>query len=144
MSELVQMIKRHEGTGPMQNGRYLPYTDTVGKLTIGYGRNLTDTGLSQDEVDYNLLNDVAERQLALRKAYPWYTQLSYPRQDAMVDMAFNLGMSRLSQFKKMLAALADGDYQTAYDEALDSMWATQVGYRAKELATMLLTGQYQQ
>ena len=40
---LMSMLKRHEGF------RAFPYLDTVGKLTIGYGRNLSDVGISIEE-----------------------------------------------------------------------------------------------
>ena len=49
---LIRLIEDHEGR------RSHIYTDTVGKLTIGVGRNLTDRGLSDDEIDYLLANDI--------------------------------------------------------------------------------------
>ena len=40
---LIKMIKRHEGL------RLKPYKCTAGKTTIGYGRNLTNVGISESE-----------------------------------------------------------------------------------------------
>ena len=57
-----------------------------------------------------------------------------PAQRALANMAFNLGVPRLSQFKNMLSALEKGDYNVAAKEALDSNWAKQVGDRANRIA----------
>ena len=55
----------------------------------------------------------------------------------IANMAFNLGLPRLTKFKKMFAALNKGDYQTASKEGLDSKWAKQVYNRAKRLMNRL-------
>lgn len=55
----------------------------------------------------------------------------------LVNMAFNLGRSRLSRFKKMLAAVEAKDYKTASQEMIDSRWYHQVGRRSKELAEIM-------
>ena len=46
------LLQCHEGW------RQLPYYDTRGKLTIAVGRNLTDRGLADDEIDYLFANDL--------------------------------------------------------------------------------------
>ena len=61
------MTKRHEGTGPMQNGRLMPYHDSVGKLTIGYGRNIEDTGVTPEEALYLLQNDLEPPEVFKRR-----------------------------------------------------------------------------
>jgi hypothetical protein len=48
-------------------------------------------------------------------------------------MMFNMGQTRLSGFKKMLAALEKGDYAEMAVQMMDSKWATQVGPRATRL-----------
>jgi len=58
-------------------------------------------------------------------------------QRVLVNMAFNLGRSRLSQFKNMLKAVNEGDYAKAADEMVDSRWYTQVGRRSKELVEIM-------
>ena len=139
MSILVDMLKRHEGF------RSKPYKDTVGKLTIGIGRNLDDVGISEDEAMYMLSNDLAYLKGALRRAYPWFQNMLYPRQDALTDLAYNIGMGSLAKFTHMLAALEKFDYDTAANELMASQWAKQVGNeRSHELFLILKTGEYQQ
>ena len=55
----------------------------------------------------------------------------------IANMAFNLGLTRLVKFKKMFAALNEGDYKKASEEGLDSRWAKQVYNRAKRLMNRL-------
>jgi lysozyme len=116
-----------------------PYTDTVGKLTIGYGRNLDDNGLFQEEADYLFDNDfrICERLLS---ACSWYINQPEGVQAALMNMCFNLGFPRLKGFKRMIAALQAKNYTLAAQEALNSKWATKVGQRAKDVAVMLREG----
>jgi len=134
METIQAMITRHEGK------EHFPYTDTVGKLTIGVGRNLSDNGLSDDEVLYLLNNDIVIAQEELNRMFPWFIELGVVRQNALTDMMFNIGLTRLLTFKKFLAAMSKEDYITAAAEMLDSKWAKQVGYRATDLANMIRTG----
>lgn len=115
------------------------YSDTVGKLTIGWGRNIEDNGISQAEADFMFDNDFARCQTDLNKC-SWYTNQPQNVQDALMNMCFNLGINRLKGFKKMIAALEAKDYTNASIEALDSKWATQVGQRAKDVALMIRQG----
>ena len=48
-------------------------------------------------------------------------------------MCFNMGAPRLGQFKKFIAAINDGNWNTAAVEMMDSRWAKQVGVRAERL-----------
>lgn len=130
------LLQRHEGV------RKHPYTCTAGKLTIGIGRNLTDRGLSQDEIQYLFTNDlrIAETDAMTAVGYSTYTSLSPARQAVLIDMAFNLGLARLSSFKQTLLAVKEGRYNDAADAMLQSKWATQVGERARTLARMMRTG----
>jgi len=57
----------------------------------------------------------------------------------LVNMAFNLGRTRLSKFKNMVAAVNAGDYNKASDEMMDSRWYKQVGNRSKELVELMRT-----
>lgn len=129
----AQLI-RHEGL------RLKPYRDTLGVLTIGVGRNLDDRGLTEGEALYLLDSDIdlCERQLVAR--FPWFAALDAERQRVLLDMVFNLGLTRLLDFKKMLSAVGRGDYAAAAAEMLASRWATQVGARAKRLGLMMSTG----
>ncbi|MFV1943497.1 glycoside hydrolase family protein [Pseudomonas luteola] len=119
-----------------------PYTDTVGKLTIGVGRNLDDRGLSADEIQLILRNDIDIATRICQKLIPTFDQLDDVRQEVLVNMAFNLGQIRLAGFKKFLAAVAAGNFDLASDEMLDSTWATQVGERATRLASAMEKGRF--
>lgn len=121
--------------------RLKPYKDTVGKLTIGVGRNLDDVGISEDESSYLLGNDIDRTMLALDGALPWWRQLNEVRQRVVVNMAFNMGIHGLLLFKQTLAAMQAGDYAHAADQMLNSTWATQVGLRAARLSKMMREGQ---
>ncbi len=120
--------------------RLKPYLDTRGKLTIGTGRNLTDVGISEDENDYLLNNDIHRAQVSLDTYLPWWRTLDSVRQRVIVQMCFNLGPSRLLQFKKTLPFIQNGRYEAAAREMLRSRWAQQVGQRAVRLAEMMRLG----
>jgi lysozyme len=117
-----------------------PYIDTVGKVTVGVGRNLTDVGLSNDEAMYLLDNDIQQVQSDLDRSIPWWTDMSGVRQQVLANMCFNMGVSRLMGFHNMLAAAESGNYDLAATEMLDSTWASQVGARAERLSVMMRTG----
>jgi lysozyme len=117
-----------------------PYRDSVGKLTIGVGHNLDDNGVSTATAMFILDEDIARAVADLDRAFPWVVDLDDVRQRVLINMSFNLGISRLSQFKKMFAALELRQYTIAAVEMLDSTWAKQVGTRADRLAEMMRTG----
>lgn len=134
MATLLAELKRDEGV------RLKPYTDTVGKLTIGVGRNLTDVGISDDECTALLQNDIDKVLSQLDRSLPWWRKLDPVRQRVLVNMAFNMGMTGLLTFKNTLAAVQSGSYAAAAAGMLASKWATQVGARAERLADMMRTG----
>lgn len=129
----AQLI-RHEGC------RLKPYKDTVGKLTIGIGRNLDDNGISQDESDLMFENDVKRAIKDCQTLFHNFDLFSDNRKAVVVNMMFNMGYHKLSEFKLTIAAIESGNFQTASDEMLDSLWAKQVGSRAKELSELMRTG----
>ena len=127
---LDEMLKRHEGRSP------IPYRDSVGVWTVGYGHNMGKP-LSEAALQQIFADDLREAQHEVVQAFPWYADLTQPRQWVLVDMCFNLGLTRLQGFKKFLAAMERGDYETARTEMLDSVWRTQVKGRAVELANLI-------
>uniref|UniRef100_A0A7V2F643 Lysozyme n=1 Tax=Rhodothermus marinus TaxID=29549 RepID=A0A7V2F643_RHOMR len=133
---LRRMLIVHEGL------RLKPYRDAVGKLTIGYGRNLEDVGISLEEAELMLEHDLDRAIQAAKEVVPGFDVLDEVRQAVLVNMAFNIGRAGLASFKRMRAALALGDFERAASEMLDSLWARQVGRRAQELAEMMRTGQW--
>lgn len=134
-NRLIEQLKLHEGV------RDRPYKDSVGKLTIGVGRNLTDKGLKPKEIEYLLMNDIMDCIDDLNKYLPWWRQLNEVRQRVLMDMCFNLGIGGLLGFKNTLAFIQSGDYEQASQNMLLSKWASQVGQRARRLSEMMRTGQ---
>lgn len=120
-----------------------PYVDTVGKTTIGVGRNLTDRGVSPDEISLMLANDIKLATNGARNLFPAFTSLDDVRQEVLVNMAFNMGQSKLSVFVKFIAAVNARSWSVASAEMLNSRWATQVGDRAKRLAYAMANGVFQ-
>lgn len=133
-AKLRLQLTRHEGL------RLAPYIDTRNRLTIGYGRNLSDVGISAAEAWFLLDNDIARAESRLSARYPWYDGLDPVRQAVLTNMAFNLGLSRLAGFTRMLSCVASGEWDGAAREMLASAWATQVGSRATELAQQMRSG----
>ena len=104
---LIKILTLHEGR------RNKPYLDSVGKWTVGVGRNLTDVGLSKNEViyllqllpeipdgflDYLLQNDLGRVRTELDQALPWWREMDDVRQAALIDLGFNLGVVKLLTF----------------------------------------------
>ncbi len=122
--------------------RLKPYRDSVGKLTIGVGRNLDDVGISQDEAMTLLQNDIEHASAVLRTRLPWTISIDEVRRAALVNMCFNMGIGGLLGFRKFLAALESGDYKSAAAEMMDSTWYKQVGDRAHRLSIQIETGEW--
>jgi lysozyme len=135
LDRLKEQIKLHEGVEKKV------YLDTEGIETIGVGRNLRDRGLSNDEIEYILDNDIAICEEELISNFEWYPELDEIRKRVLIDMVFNLGMPKLKQFAKMLSAVELKDWPEAASQMLDSRWAEQVGNRAGRLAEMMESGE---
>lgn len=136
---LRERVKRHEGTGPVKGGRFYPYTDTTGHITIGWGRNLTGKGISTATAEA-LLDEDLDDAVAGAASFPWFARLDAVRQEVVAEMVFNLGLPKFQQFKATMAAIAAGDYHKASEQMLKSLWAKQVGQRARTLARMMKEG----
>ena len=155
--DLIDQLIKHEGL------KLQVYKDTLGIDTIGVGRNLEDRGIATAELKfmgltmkqvynqgitrahaiYMLKNDIEDMEIELAEKHPIVEELSAERQMVLVNMAFNLGVPRLSMFEKMWAAIENADYEKAAEEMLDSRWARQVGYRATELADQMRKDKYE-
>ena len=139
MGPLVETLKRHEGV------RSHAYKCSENMITVGVGRNLDENGgigLSDDEIEYLLMNDIERCDAELRATYDWYGSLGKPRRDAMINLSFNLGLTRLRGFVKAIEAMSREQYDVAADEFMDSRWAEQVGDRAVEVTELIRTGEY--
>lgn len=128
-------IRKSEGLS------YLPYKCPTGHLTIGYGHNL-EHGISIEAAELLLRQDIEIAVRQVKNAFIWWPKLTEARFYVLVDMTFNMGISRLCGFKKMLSAVEAGDYKTAAKEMLASKWAVQVGRRAAELSKIMKKGEW--
>lgn len=146
LSILRQSIKNEEGL------RLLPYDDATGSplkigdvlkgvLTIGWGRAIGVSGINQLEAEAMLDQDIARHVSDLLRAFPYVAKFDSTRQIVLANMAFNLGVPRLSTFVQMWYALQRNDFHTAALEMLNSMWAQQVGARATRLAAAMDSGE---
>lgn len=149
-NNLRALLRKHEGF------RSKPYLDCCGKywrececprdkrgkLTICYGRNLDDVGISEMEGAAMLTNDIARVAQEAVDHLPWFKSISVVRQDGVLNMLYNLGLQHFLEFKRMIQAVAAHDYNRAADEMMASHWSAQVGPRAVELASMMRTGNY--
>lgn len=138
METLTERIKRHEGL------RLNPYTDSTNHISIGWGRNLTDKGITENEANEMLAHDIAEAERDLQDLtldFRYNLDLvNAVRQGVLVEMIFQLGFPGFLGFKKMLAALEVGDFKEASQEMLRSLWARQTPKRAKELSEIMCDG----
>lgn len=132
--QMMSLVKKHEGF------RSKAYRCPAGRLTIGYGRNIEDNGISEPEAVFLLRDDLAGCSYQA-EGFSWFSVLNAPRQVVIISMLFNLGITRFLGFKKMIGALEQQDYQRAADEMLASQWSTQVGRRSQELAIIMRSGE---
>ena len=133
--EIKEMIQRHEGYRP-----YV-YYDSLGFPTAGYGHAFLPKSPISHDVAVLLFEEDFCR--AKRDYDKLKLDLDPVRRGVVLDMLFNLGLSRFRVFEKMIAALSQGDYDKAADEMIDSLWYTQTKGRAKKLAEMMRTGNQQ-
>jgi lysozyme len=116
-----------------------PYKDTVGKLTIGCGRNLDDVGISYIEAMQMLSNDIAHVETQAQ-SFPWYAGLTPARQAVILSMIFNMGLTSFSGFTNTIKSIASGNYEAAAQGMEASKWAKQVGKRATRLSSIMRSG----
>lgn len=140
--------------------RLKTYRCTAGKLTIGVGRNLDDVGISFEETkklgitkqsaiklgisqanaEALLDSDIDRVEKDLDRKLSWWRKLDPVRQRVLVNMAFNLGIDGLLGFKNTLRFIQAGNYEQAARNMEQSLWAKQVGKRAKRLQDMMRAG----
>ena len=137
---LLESVKRHEGY------RSKAYRDLVGVWTIGYGTNLQVL-----EIDESLaakwLKDKLDEACAIVAGWTWTEALNPARQDAIVEMVYNLGPEfgdgdGFKDWPLFVAQMQSGDYQAAARNMLATLWARQVGKRADRLAAQVATGKH--
>lgn len=124
------LVEKHEGR------RHLAYEDHMGNTTIGVGRNLDGRGLSDNEIDILLMNDLIECFEDLSN-FRWFTEASETQQAAFIDWRFQLGAAGIRRFVYTLLYLDNGGYKEASVEMLNSQWANQTPERAREVARII-------
>lgn len=137
---LIAELRRDEAVVP-----YAYQDNTPQKYwTIGCGRLIDKRkggGLSDDEIDYLLRNDVARVEAGLDKAIPWWRSLDPVRRRVFQNMGHQLGVNGLLNFKNAISAAKAGHYVECAAHMLDSTWAReQSPERARRLAQMMKTG----
>jgi lysozyme len=124
-------IKKHEGF------RNKAYRCSAGKLTIGWGHNLDDNGISEGAAAYLLMEDMERSLIDLRKIFPTFDEMPENVQVALLDMHFNMGPATFRTFRVTIGLIKEGKYKEAAEQALRSKWAKQVGSRAADVVRMM-------
>jgi lysozyme len=146
-ARLRQQLAKHEGFRPFvyddATGKPVAVGSQVrGKLTVGVGRNLEDKGLSEDEIEYLLDNDISDC-IGAAQTFQWFGRLDPIRQAVIVELIFNLGLTRFKGFKKFIQFASEGRWMHAAEELKNSLWYEQVKGRGETLRKQFLTGEWQ-
>jgi lysozyme len=134
IDRLIPQLKKSEGV------RKFAYQCVSNKWTIGVGRNIDKDGgigLSDDEIDYLLTNDINRVTKEAKEVFNDFDKLPEDVQIVIVDMIFNMGKTRFLNFKNTIDLIKQKKYTEASDEMLKSIWAKQVGNRAIELSHLM-------
>ena len=142
IDKLREQLKIDEGV------KYEIYRDHLGYLTFGIGHLITEkdpeygqpvkTEVSADRVNEVFNADVQKYINETKKVFSDLESKPEAIQLVLVNMCFNLGAPRLSNFKKFIAAINDQQWSEAAVEMMDSRWAKQVGPRAERLRDVVL------
>lgn len=119
--------------------RNFPYVDTVGKITIGIGHNLTDNGIPDFLINLLFNYDVSSVWNELLDKLPWVEDCPENVKVVLLNMTFNMGVPKLLQFKKTLEFLKKRNWGEASREMLDSNWARELPNRASRLSNLVLS-----
>ena len=131
--DLLKQIKEHEGL------KLKLYKCPAGRLTIGYGHNIEDNGLSKTACEFILFEDIeeAERNLYAIFGRELYESLKNIQKIALIDMMFNLGIIKFLTFKKFIKAVKDKDWNKASEEVINSRAYEQNKRRYKKIAEQI-------
>jgi lysozyme len=115
---------------------------------LGYGHTSGvkegDT-CTKEEALHFLEDDIREAEIGARSLLSNFLKLSPRRQDAMVNLVFNMGRSRLSYFHDFLRAMRSECWKVAAHELewtgdKKTPWFKTVGSRAHNVINMILEG----
>lgn len=134
IKQLKEDLKVHEGI------ESLVYTDTRGIPTIGVGRNLRDVGLSEDEIEFLLENDIKRVVKQCEATFKFFKKMSKKQKAAWVNFVFNVGIGTAQRFTRAISYGNEGKWLEMADEMLDSRWKKQVGQRAYDVTDAIRGG----
>jgi len=151
MKKTIERIKTFEGFS------ISPYRCTSGRWTIGFGYNFHDRGF-ETEVLVKILEKGFDKALAeelltedvqkctekLENSFDFFAGLNEPRKAVLADMCYQLGFNGLKNFKKMLKALSESDFEKASEEMKNSLWYDQSGRRSRTNAKQMRTGKWEE
>jgi len=122
--------KKHEGL------RLKLYKDTKDLLSIGWGRNIEQCGISEAEAQFMFDNDMKDVMAQIEIKILFWNNLSDTRKVVLIDMAYNLKgrVQGLLKFKNMLEYSEKEEWSKASVEILRSKYAKDVPNRALENA----------
>lgn len=141
--ELSERIKEHEGTLEYQkhkdifrNGLFFPYKDSLGFWTIGYGHLIKKgesflKGITPKEADNLLLQDIAIAELQIKQLIKEPSSHSAAIQMLLIEMVFQLGLTKSMKFVKFRACVEARDYAGAARELRSSQWFKQTQSRVQ-------------
>ena len=113
------------------------YECQSGYMSIAHGRNLEQRGITKEEANYLLQNDIDIALKELSGIIKNFEKLPNKVKLVLIDMHYNLGLSKLLGFEKMLDAIDQRDFEKAAEELLDSRYAQQVKRRALANSSLL-------
>lgn len=140
LAKLSASIKAGEGTGPIQNGRLMPYNDSLGNRTEGYG-HLISEGISNAAAEQILSDDISVS-ISQCEIEPWWPHVSgvEPRARACCELMFILGPAKFAGFRNAVAALLADNFEEAANQIIDSTLDHEDGERINALAGMIGSG----
>lgn len=115
-----------------------PYKDTRGLITIGIGRNLSSNGLSAAEIDLLYKNDVTAVVIGLDSRLPWWRTLPPGEQGIIINLGFNLGITKLLTFGTFLGLMRAGRFVAAAADLATTAWYKQVGLRGPRIQKRII------
>ena len=129
---LIDDIKNHEGFSSVV------YKCTAGYDTIGYGKRVKYLKVTQEQAEEWLKEDLENLKYVLADKYAWFLPSPQEVKDIVMNMAYQLGPTSFSKFKRTIKLFKNKDYEGASIEMLDSKWAREdTPERAKELSERL-------
>jgi lysozyme len=132
---LREQLERDEGK------RNRGYKCPAGYWTIGVGYNVESGPALPDRIIDQITDFLIDHfETEVLNSLPWVSELNEARFNALVNMAFQLGIKGLLGFRHTLSLIREGDWQGAHDAMLESKWAKQTPARAKRIAKQILTG----